>query len=118
VELAGVLPVDVKLHRKPRGHGYAKVVVDRPNPIFPVGSELRGHEFHYSALSAGRDDIETAYRVEKGSGVGEGRDGIVHEQVLASYLHLHALGTPAWAPGLVAAARAHAAQRNPTDPDA
>ncbi|MFO7653014.1 MAG: cobyrinate a,c-diamide synthase [Candidatus Krumholzibacteriia bacterium] len=117
VELAGVLPVRVKLHRRPQGHGYSRVIVDAPNPIFPVGTELQGHEFHYSALSGGRERVATAYRVEKGSGVGEGRDGIVHGQVLASYLHLHAHGTPAWARGLTAAARTHAASRNLTAGD-
>jgi cobyrinic acid a,c-diamide synthase len=118
VELAGVLPVTVRLHARPAGHGYARVTVDRPNPFFPTGTELTGHEFHYSALSSGRDRIGTAYRVEKGVGIGGGRDGIVRERVLASYLHLHALGTGAWSRGLVTTARAYAAEKYQTDGDA
>jgi hypothetical protein len=36
--------------------------------------------------------------------VGEARDGIQVGNIVATYTHLHALGTPAWAPALVRAA--------------
>jgi cobyrinic acid a,c-diamide synthase len=36
--------------------------------------------------------------------VGAGRDGLIYKQTLASYLHIHALGTPEWADGLMTAA--------------
>lgn len=107
VRLAGALPLRVRLHESPQGHGYCVMRVDRPNPFLPVGTELRGHEFHYSRITAGGDGLATAYAVERGVGSLAGRDGIVRDNLLASYLHLHALGTPAWAPGLVAAAAAH-----------
>jgi len=106
--MAGVLPIELELHEKPRGHGYTDLVVDRANPFFPEGTRLRGHEFHYSALTgdSGRG-LETAFRLEKGRGIGGGRDGIVQGNVLAAYTHLHGLATPAWADGLIAAARRH-----------
>ena len=110
LHLAGVLPITVRMHERPRGHGYARMTVDRANPIFAIGTALLGHEFHYSGLSGGCAGLETAYAVEKGSGVGEGRDGLIWRQVLASYLHLHAQGTPTWAEGLVAAARRYATE--------
>ena len=105
VALAGVLPITVKMHRRPQGHGYARVTVDRPNPIFAIGTELVGHEFHYSTLAPNHEAVETAYAVTRGTGIGAGRDGIVQNQVLASYLHLHASGSVTWAAGLIAAAR-------------
>jgi cobyrinic acid a,c-diamide synthase len=40
-----------------------------------------------------------------GVGFAEGRDGLVHRNVLALYTHVHALGTPEWAPALVKRAR-------------
>ncbi len=49
-EMAGVLPCDVEMTAKPQGHGYVEAVVDAPNPFFPVGTVLRGHEFHNSRL--------------------------------------------------------------------
>jgi cobyrinic acid a,c-diamide synthase len=33
------------------------------------------------------------------------RDGIVYKNLFASYIHLHALGTPEWAEGFVSLAR-------------
>jgi cobyrinic acid a,c-diamide synthase len=91
--------------------------VDRPNPIFTVGTELTGHEFHYSTVAEGRAAVQTAYGVEKGSGIGDRRDGIVQDEVLASYLHLHALGSPTWAAGLLAAARRYREKSGKADPD-
>ncbi len=112
VPLAGVLPIRATMHERPQGHGYAALTVDRPNPIFPVGTRLKGHEFHYSTVSAAP---ATAFAVEKGSGVGDRRDGIVQDNVLACYVHLHALGTPEWAPGMLRAARVFRESRGAGD---
>jgi cobyrinic acid a,c-diamide synthase len=95
--MSGVLPVSVEMHGRPQGHGYCDVTVDAPNPFYPVGTALRGHEFHYSRVSAGLDRVTSAYAVTRGTGCGNGRDGLVVGNVLASYAHLHASGTPEWA---------------------
>jgi cobyrinic acid a,c-diamide synthase len=102
--MAGVLDLVVEQTARPQGHGYVEAVVDAANPFFPVGTRLRGHEFHYSRLVGGAT-LPSALRLERGTGLGGHRDGLVHDRVWASYLHLHALGTPAWAGGLIAAAR-------------
>ena len=80
------------------------------NPCFPVGTELRGHEFHYSRV-VNLGPARFAYRLERGQGVADGRDGLVVGNVLAAYTHLHAAGTAGWAESLVAQARAHQARR-------
>lgn len=103
--LAGVLPLKLKMERKPQGHGYSRVRVDRENPFFPLGTILKGHEFHYTCVISGREKVDTVYAVERGSGSFDHRDGIVYKNVLASYVHLHALGTPEWAKYFVAAAK-------------
>jgi cobyrinic acid a,c-diamide synthase len=101
--MAGIFPVDIVLEKKPAGHGYEEVVVDRPNPFLPAGTVLRGHEFHYSRLeSAGT--IDTIFQVKRGTGTGNGRDGLLYKNVVASYLHLHALASPSWIEGLLRAA--------------
>ncbi len=102
--MAGVLPADMVVEPRPQGHGYAEVVVDRDNPYFPAGTRLRGHEFHYSRVADG-DGLDSVFAVERGTGSLPGRDGLVVDQVLASYVHLHARGTPAWAEGVVRCAR-------------
>jgi cobyrinic acid a,c-diamide synthase len=95
--MSGVLPIQVDIGPRPQGHGYCDVEADRANPFFPVGMALRGHEFHYSRVTRGLDQVTSAYSVTRGIGCGGGRDGLVVGNVLASYIHLHASGVPAWA---------------------
>jgi cobyrinic acid a,c-diamide synthase len=102
--MAGVFPADIVLDRKPAGHGYEEILVDQPNPFIKTGAVLRGHEFHYSRLET-TTMLKTAFKVTRGAGLGNGRDGLIHKQTVASYLHIHALGAPEWATGLVAAAK-------------
>ncbi len=106
--MVGALPIVVEHTSRPQGHGYVAATIDGPNPFFDVGTRLLGHEFHYSRLS-GPAGVETVLNVERGVGLGHGRDGVRVGNVVATYTHLHALGTPEWAPGLVRAARGGAA---------
>jgi len=104
-QMAGVLPVDVALYDRPQGHGYVLAETRWKNPLFPAGSRLRGHEFHHSRLVDLDPHLPAAYHLTKGKGLGDGRDGLVYRNVLASYTHLHAHGAPDWAACFVAAAR-------------
>jgi cobyrinic acid a,c-diamide synthase len=112
--MAGVLDIVVEQTRRPQGHGYEVATVDRSNPFFPAGTRLAGHEFHYSRVVAGADASSTVLAVERGCGLGAGRDGIVKGTVWASYLHLHALGAPRWADGFLGMAARFAAERAAT----
>ncbi len=40
--MVGALPFTVLLEKKPQGHGYTVLEVDRPNPYFPTGTKLTG----------------------------------------------------------------------------
>jgi cobyrinic acid a,c-diamide synthase len=100
--MAGVLPIVYGFSRRPQGHGYTILEVDRENPFYPKGTRLRGHEFHYSRVMAFRgDSADLVFSMTRGKGLVDGRDGVVEKNVLATYSHIHALGTPFWAPGLV-----------------
>jgi len=100
--MCGVLPVGFGFSKKPQGHGYTVVRVDRDNPYFDVGSEIRGHEFHYSTVEDWHgSDNDLAFYMKRGTGFVHKRDGLVYKNVFATYTHLHALGTPQWAPALV-----------------
>jgi cobyrinic acid a,c-diamide synthase len=109
--MAGVLDLIVEQTARPQGHGYVEAEVDRPNPFFATGARLRGHEFHYSHVVAGDDSGATTLRLDRGRGVGASRDGLVKDRVWASYLHLHALGTPSWATSFAALARTYREER-------
>ena len=113
--MAGVLPADMVVEARPQGHGYAEVVVDRDNPYFPAGTRLRGHEFHYSRVAEG-SELDSVFAIERGTGSLPGRDGLVVDNVLASYIHLHARGTPAWANGVLRCARRWKSTRTRTQP--
>jgi cobyrinic acid a,c-diamide synthase len=104
--MAGVLPVSFGLEKRPQGHGYTILEVERENPFFPVGARLNGHEFHYCrVLSCLAGEDRLAFRVKRGTGMDGNHDGLTRNNVLAGFTHIHALGTPQWAPGLIGAAR-------------
>lgn len=109
--MAGVLPFEVEVCRKPQGHGYVALRVDRENPFFPLGLEIKGHEFHYSRIAAGGIVPQAVCSVVRGDGCGGGGDAIVSGNVWAAYTHIHALGTPEWAQGMVTAAQGYARTR-------
>jgi cobyrinic acid a,c-diamide synthase len=47
----------------------------------------------------------------RGTGLYKGKDGLCFKNVLATYTHLHALGTPEWAPALASAAASYRKQK-------
>lgn len=108
--MVGALDLVVEQTDKPCGHGYVEGVVDRDNPFLPKGTAVRGHEFHYSRVIGG-DTNATALCLDRGTGVGKGRDGVVRGASWASYTHIHAFGVPEWARGLLAEARRYRSRR-------
>ncbi len=107
-EMVGALPCEVEVTGRPQGHGYVIGEALEGNPFLPAGTIVRGHEFHHSRIVNWQGDLSTAYRLLRGNGLGGGRDGLVYGNVLAAYTHLHAAGSPGWAQGLLARARAYA----------
>jgi cobyrinic acid a,c-diamide synthase len=103
--MVGALPIEVEQTSRPQGHGYAEARVDAANPFLPTGTQLRGHEFHYSRIREGAEAVRTVLSLATGTGIGHARDGIVAGRVFASYLHLFAPGAPAWAPAFIHVAR-------------
>ena len=104
--LVDLLPVRFGMSNKPQAHGYSGFVVERENPFYPVGSEIRGHEFRYSTVAewTGNDEMLTVKMI-RGRGFANGYDGVSIHNVFALYTHIHADGTPAWAPQFVAACK-------------
>lgn len=118
--MAGVLPVSFALHVRPRAHGYTVVRVTRSNPFYKTGTILRGHEFHYSDImeegpeaAGGKAEAPLlAFKMQRGRGISGGRDGLCRKNVLATYTHIHALGTPEWAQGMIKAALGFQKEKN------
>ena len=106
--MVGALPLAFVMEDRPHGHGYTVIRADAANPFFPVGTVLRGHEFHYSRLvEPACPGVATAFEVQRGHCLNGQRDGIVYRNVLATYSHVHALAAPEWARAFVDAALQH-----------
>jgi cobyrinic acid a,c-diamide synthase len=107
--LAGVFPLATRLCSRPQGLGYVEAEVDVENPFHPLGARITGHEFHYSAcMDPALPTLAppTALRMLRGQGMIGSRDGLISDNTFAAYTHIHALGTPHWAPNFVRAAEA------------
>jgi cobyrinic acid a,c-diamide synthase len=102
--MSGVLPFRTELCARPQGLGYTRVRVCRPNPFHAVGTTFCGHEFHYSRLLPAGEPLCFALEMIRGEGASMGYDGLVRDNVFASYTHIHALGVPGWAERFVSAA--------------
>jgi cobyrinic acid a,c-diamide synthase len=50
---------------------------------------IQGHEFHYSKIRDLASDARFAYDLRQGEGIDNEKDGLVAENCLASYMHIH-----------------------------
>ena len=104
--LVDLFPVEFSLQKKPQAHGYTVLEAGPGNPFYAPGTQIKGHEFRYSKVDAwpgSPEDLSLA--MKRGVGFAGKRDGLVYKNVLALYTHIHAVGTPEWAPALIARAR-------------
>jgi len=103
--LAGVFPVTFGMTKKPQAHGYSIFTAENPNPFYPVGTTVKGHEFRYSTvLQWDGAPEELVLKMERGTGFMHGRDGLVKNNVLALYTHVLAPSASEWAKGIAGAA--------------
>lgn len=100
--LASVFPVSFGMSVKPQAHGYTIFEVDKTNPFYDIGTTVKGHEFRYSTIVQwhGRKE-DLVFKMKRGKGFSDSRDGLYYKNVLALYTHVHACGTPEWAQGIV-----------------
>ncbi len=100
--MVGALQVTFGLQKRPLAHGYTIVEVEKKNPYFHRRTVFKGHEFHYSkVLEIDEDGAYMALKVKRGKGIVDNKDGMCYKSVFAAYTHLHAVGAPEWAAGLV-----------------
>lgn len=121
--MSNIFPVVAQFCGKPQGLGYVHGTVVEENPFFPKGLEILGHEFHYSRCCWQGAAPRHGLRLRKGQGMGreaghDGQkmgeaaklarspalDGLLRQNVWASYTHIFAPAVPCWAPNFVAAA--------------
>lgn len=83
--MAGVFPYRSTMKGTRLTLGYRQIAALDDGLLMQRGDEVRGHEFHLSAL-VGRSNIPAAYRILDQNGRHE---GFRIKNVLASYIHLH-----------------------------
>jgi len=94
--MCGVLPADASM--TPRlTLGYRAATSDRDSVITRAGDQVRAHEFHRTSVSL-KTGESAAWRLPGGA-----REGVAQGTLLASYLHLHWAGQPAFAARFAAA---------------
>lgn len=104
--LCGVFPVKFGMSSKPQAHGYSIFTVDMDNPYYPKMTKVKGHEFRYSTVLEWRgQEADLVFKMERGTGFAHGRDGLMYQNVVALYTHIHATGTGGWAEQFVRVCR-------------
>lgn len=95
--LLNILPVETRMLPKRKFLGYVEATIDRPCLWGLPGDRLRGHEFHYSELTAdpaGASQWQAAYRLTRRRTGDRDLEGYGCGRILASYVHLHLAGHP------------------------
>jgi len=115
-DMVGVIPADVVVHERPRGHGYVRLRETAAAPwprvdAAPAPAEIPAHEFHYSDLDGLEGDPVFAYDVLRGNGIDGRHDGLVFGNLLASYAHLRDTAGNPWTRRFVNFVRAREAGR-------
>ncbi len=68
--------------------GYTQGIMSE-GPLVTSHATFRGHEFHYSALEGVSEDSRFAQELSMGTGIIDGKDGIISHEAMASYGHLY-----------------------------
>ncbi len=106
-KMVGVIQADTVMTLKPIGRGYVQLEPCSEHPWENVSNKIYAHEFHYSKLENINPKTRYAYKVLRGVGVDNERDGILTHNLLATYTHLRSVGGNRWVEQFVNFVRRH-----------
>jgi cobyrinic acid a,c-diamide synthase len=95
--MTGVLPIDTWMMSRLCHLGYVEVELRSDGLWGPAGWKCRGHEFHYSEITAVEDPPagwQPAYALWRPRTRARRGEGLARGNVLASYVHLHWASRP------------------------
>lgn len=82
----GLLPVEAYMEKRFQALGYTIGVSQGGQSVIPSGTEIRGHEFHYSRLISDHD-ARYAVTLSRGKGIEDGHDGVYINNSVGCYTH-------------------------------
>jgi cobyrinic acid a,c-diamide synthase len=97
--MLGLLPVRTLMQKRLAALGYVTWRAADTTPLGPPGTEVRGHEFHYSRLEP-LGPLQPAARLRR-DGEAVKPDGFTAGGLLAGYAHLHFASNPRVAAALL-----------------
>ncbi|MFO0698913.1 MAG: cobyrinate a,c-diamide synthase [Nitrospira sp.] len=109
-EMVGLFPAEATMQSKRMTLGYRAIKLTQSCVIGPSGLVARGHEFHYSSLIP-KGSLTYAGTVTDAEGERQGSDGLMVNNVLGLYAHLHFASQPSMATSLIASASRTICQR-------
>jgi cobyrinic acid a,c-diamide synthase len=95
--MVGVIPASTRMLDRLKSLAYVDVTLNADSLWGARGATLRGHEFHYSELTADptkNTDWTTVYTLKKRRSDDAAQEGFQNGRILASYTHLHLASRP------------------------
>ncbi len=102
--MVGLLPATVRMRPRRLSLSYTEVTLQAASPLGPPGTVARGHEFHFSTLTAVPASVAHTYRLRRHGGA-DCEEGYLIGSALLSYVHLHFGSNPELATNFVRACR-------------
>ncbi|MGB0855644.1 MAG: cobyrinate a,c-diamide synthase [Nitrosopumilus sp.] len=87
-KMIGVFDAETRMTNKMKLN-YTKGKINTKTPISDKLHNFQGHEFHYSELVSVSSDSKFACDLEIGNGIKKHQDGMIQDNILASYGHLY-----------------------------
>lgn len=88
--MTGCFPFAIKMLPRLKSLGYREITLNCDTIIGKRGQIIRGHEFHYSEITANNTkNIKTVYKISTRTGIDKTNEGYQINRTLGSYIHLH-----------------------------
>lgn len=93
MKMAGIFDGEAVMCDKPQALSYVLLESKATSPIADLGDQIKGHEFHYSTIQNLKEK-NFVFNVLRGKGIINSMDGVICNQTLGMYTHLHYLACP------------------------
>ena len=86
--MIGLFPFGAVMEKRLRALGYRELRTSQDSLLGPIGTRVRGHEFHYSSIRGSAEGVPRIYELQDRQGQVR-LEGYISGNVLGSYVHQH-----------------------------